>query len=531
MKNLTVIFVLLFAAALYAQNQQKQNPDVELPDFVITGKDVIKVQQAKKIPPGFISIISEKFVKPIFPPANLPVKEVKTPVRGSLDSIDSLNFLRGKLDASLGSYSLPKADLVFTNPFNNGLFEVFANTLNQRAYVANSDKYHLAGGSNLLLFINNKSGFLPGTELKFHGDFGTYGYKLYGSDFPQFKRYFNTGKASVALKNTLSKQFLFSLEANDNVSSFRNEKFSENLFKLVGSAKLALQNFNLGFNLNYQKQFITNNFLSNGIYDYFYAQPYIGLNFSKFMKIAFGFNYSKIDTDYSFTPYISLGFYLDKGLSIYGEYSPASDFYGAGHYVSINPYFEAPNFTNIYVKKNSAFDITVKYEYFTYFEIDGGFKYYSTDYFPYFSDVRQKGRFDVLTTQGKNFTGFVNLLFHMGPYGVFYGSAEASDVRDTANNIIPYYPSIKISLNYGYDFAFGLNAQAVMQYYSGIYTDVQNKYSLNPNVNLGLKFKYKWKPNLDFILDFENLTNNKNYMWNGYQELPLDISAGISLRW
>ncbi len=530
-KNLSIIILLLFSASMFAQNQQKQNPDVELPDFVITGKDVIKVQQAKKIPPSFISIISEKFVKPVFPPANLPVKEVQTPVKGGMDLIDSLNFLRGKLDATLGSYTLPSADFVFTNPFTNGLFELYGNALNQRAYVGNSDKYHLTGGSNLMLFINNQSSFLPGSEIKFHGDFGTYGYKLFGSNYPQFKRYFNSGKASVSLKNTLSKVFIFSLRANDNVSSFRNEKFSENLFNLLGSAKLSLENFNLGLNLNYQKQFITNNFLNNGIYNYFYAQPYIGFNISKLFKAAFGFNYSKIDTDYSFSPYISLAFYLDKGITLFGEYSPASEFYGAGHFVNINPYFEASNFTNIYEKKNSAFNITLRYEYFTYFEIDGGFKYYSSDYMPYFSDIRQKGRFDIISTQGKNFTGFVNLLFHMGPYGVFYGSAEASDVRDTANNVIPYSPAVKLTLNYGYDFAFGLNAQAILQYYSGMYTDIQNKNLLNPFVNLGLKFRYSWRPNLDLILNIQNLTNSKNYLWNGYQEIPLDVSAGIGLRW
>ena len=530
-KYSAVLFIFIFSIVVPAQNQQKQNPDVELPDFVITGKDIIRVQHAKKIPPGFVSIISEQFVKPVFPPANLPVKEISTPVAGNLNKIDSLNFLRGKLNASLGAYYLPKADLVFTNPFPAGLFEVYADALNQRAYVSNSDKYKLAGGTNLVLFINNQGGFLPGTQLKFHGDFGTYGYKLFGSDSSRFKRALNEGSAFISVNNTLSKVFNFSLKANDRLSSLKNERYSENLFKIIGSAKLSLESFNLGMNFNYQKQFITNNIYPNGVFNYFQIQPFIGLNFQKLMKVSFGINYSKIDTDYSFSPYIAVGFNLDKGLSLYGEYSPASDFYGAGHFIGINPYFSASDFTNVFVKKNSAFDITVKYQYYTYFEIDGGFKYYSSDFFPYFSDSTRRGRFDVFMTEGKNFTGFVNLLFHMGPYGVFYGSAEASDARDSGNNIIPYYPTVKINLNYGYNFDFGLDAQADLQYYSGIYTDILNKKSLNPYFNLGLKFMYSWRPNLDLLLELGNITNNKNYLWNGYQEIPLDISAGVSVKW
>lgn len=530
-KYLSVLILFFFSINVFAQNQQKQNPDVELPDFVITGKDIIKVRQAKKIPPDFITIISEQFVKPIFPPADLPVKEIQTPVKGSFDTIDSLNFLRGKVDASIGAYSIPSADFVFTNPFPNGLFEIYANALNQRAYIPNSERYFINGGTNLMLYVNNQSGFLPGTELKFHGDFGTDSYKFFGSDFPLIKRYYNKGSASISVNNTLYKSFNFSLDANDRLSSFRNEKFSENLFNILGSAKLSIQSFNLGFNLNYKKQFITNNFFGNGIFNYIYVQPYIGLDFSKVLKVSLGFNYSKTDTDKSFSPYVGLGINLGNGLTLFGRYSPASEFYGGGHFADENPYFDASNFTNIFEKKKTAFNAVLKYEYFTYFEIDGGFKYYSSDNLPYFSDSLHKGRFELLTTSGKYLTGFINMLFHLGPYGVFYGSAEASSVRNSSNKILPYYPEVKLTLNYGYDFNFGLNAQANLQYYFKQYTDIQNNITLNPYVNLGLKFTYKWRPNFDLILKLQNLTNSKNYLWNNYRELPLDISGGISVKW
>ena len=528
-KKLFLLIIFTCTVNAVAQDQQKQNSNVELPDFVITGKDVVSVQKAKKIPPGFISIISEQFVKPVFPPANLPVKEVQTPIKGSLDLIDSLHFVRGKLAAEMGSYSLPAASLIFTNPFSNGLFEAFADAANRRAYVAGSDQYHLSGGANLMLFVNNQAGFLPGTQIKFHGNFGTYGYKLFGSDNPQFKRNFNKGDAYISINNTLNRYFIFNAEANDRLASYQNENFSENLFNIFGSAKLSLPNFNLGVNANYQKQFITNDFYNNGRFYYLYARPYIGLELSKFMKVSFGFNYAKIDTDFSFSPYVGFGFYLNKAISIFGEYSTEPEFWSAGHYAGLNPYFRAQKFTNIFVKKNSAFNVTLKYEYYTYFEIDGGVKYSSSDNFPYFSDAAQKGLFDINTTGAKNITGFVNLLFHLGPYGMFYGTAQASDVRDASKNFIPYYPRAKVTLNYGYNFSFGLNAEANLQYYSGIYTDILNTKLLNPFFNLGFKLLYQWKPNLGLTLKFANLLNRKNFIWNGYQDTPLDISAGISL--
>ena len=67
MKKLTLLLILfLISAEIFSQANEKQNPNVQLPDFVITGKDVVSLQKARKIDPGYISTISEAFIKPVF---------------------------------------------------------------------------------------------------------------------------------------------------------------------------------------------------------------------------------------------------------------------------------------------------------------------------------------------------------------------------------------------------------------------------------------------------------------------------------
>ena len=63
MKLLAAYFVLVFTFS--ALGQDDKNPNVELPDFVITGKDVIVVRRVDKIPADVISTVSEEFLKPI----------------------------------------------------------------------------------------------------------------------------------------------------------------------------------------------------------------------------------------------------------------------------------------------------------------------------------------------------------------------------------------------------------------------------------------------------------------------------------
>ncbi|MCL5031255.1 MAG: hypothetical protein M1480_19810 [Bacteroidetes bacterium] len=529
-KKFIIALFLISTYLLNAQDQQ-QNTDVELPDFVITGKDVVTIRNVQKIPPDFVSTISEEFLKPVFPTENLPVKEVNTPIKGAVSLDDSLNYINGSIEALLGSYYLPKASLNFSSPFRNGLFEGYANAENRRAYVDNSERYSLNGGASLALFVNDDAGFLPGTKFKFNGDYGTSNYKFFASPTPLLKRTLNNGDASVKIENLMSKYFIYSGKLSDEISLLGNENFTENMFNIDGYAKLSLAAFNLRANLNYKKQTITNDLNSHSRFSYIAVRPAMGLDFSKLMKINFGFNYSHEGSNNFFSPYAALSVKLNQAFTFYGEFSPQTDFFGGGHFLKSNPYFMPQKFTNLFYKKNINFNASVKYEYFTYVEIDGGIKYYSSDNLPFFIDTSDVGKFNLGTTNGKSVTAFVNLLFHPGPNGVFYATAEVNDTRDAANNIIPYYPRAKVTMNYNYDFKNGLNAGANLIYFTGMYSDILNQNSLNSYINLGVNFDYKLNQNFFLTLKFSNLLNHDNYIWHSYKELPLDLQAGLNYRW
>ncbi len=530
-KNIVLIVILSSAYFLNAQDQQKQNTDVELPDFVITGKDVVTIRNVQKIPPDFVPTISEEFLKPIFPAENLPVKEVNTPVKGAISLDDSLNYFNGNIDAYVGSYYLPKANLNFSSPFRNGLFDSYVNAENRRAYVDNSERYSLNGGASLSLIINDNADFLPGTKFKLNGDYGTSNYKFFASQTPLLKRTLNDGDASVLIENLMSKYFIFSGKLTDNISSLVSENFTENMFNVAGFAQLSLAAFNLNASLDYKKQTLTNDINANSRFSYIAFKPTIGLDFTKLMKANFGFNYAHEGSNNFFSPYAELSLKLNQAFSFYGEFSPETEFLGGGYFLKQNPYFIPQRFTNLFYKKNLNFSASLKYQYFTYVEIDGGIKYFTSDNLPFFIDTAAVGKFDLATTSGKSFTAFVNLLFHPGPNGVFYGTAEINDTRDNFNNIVPYYPRAKVSMNYGYDFKNGFSAGASLIYCTGIYSDVQNQNLLNSYINLGVSGTYKLNNNFFLSLHFSNLLNHNNYIWHGYKELPLDVQAGLSYRW
>jgi outer membrane receptor protein involved in Fe transport len=116
----------------------------------------------------------------------------------------------------------------------------------------------------------------------------------------------------------------------------------------------------------------------------------------------------------------------------------------------------------------------------------------------------------------------------MGPYGIFYASFNYNKIEESNGKKIPFYPNLKASLSYGYDFSNGLRADASVKYLSDRYADLQNTVKLKSFFNLGFKLTYMLKEQFLLTLEVENILNRKIYLWQGYQEKPLDASIGFN---
>jgi hypothetical protein len=527
-KKIIAIFIFSLNAVLFAQEGRSSTPAVELPDFVITGPDLISVQKAKKLPSEFIPTLSDEFFKPAFSPEELEIKDIPHPMMNDINLLDSLNYNNGKLEAGVGRYTLPFVKFSYSQPFSSWLFEGFAEAENQRAYVTNSESYLLGGGLNLNYQVSNNAAFIPGTLFKLQGDYSKNTFKFFADPGLTQKRFLHQGNIGFSFENLLNNSFQVKAEIGNNYTSLDEEIFSENLLNLGGFIRAKFDGLNLGADLLFKRQYIENNLMPDGIYNYFSARPTVGLNISDVVKGSFGLTYSRSWSGNFLSPYASVIIVLGDKLSVFGEFAPHAEFLTSGDFLRQNRYFNQNNFFNIYYKKINAIKGVVKYEFEKYFQIDAGLDYFLASDFPYFVDSI---KFEIETMKTRSWTAFSNLLFHLGPYGVFYGRVEVNDTRDMSRNFIPYYPVIKADLSYGYNFNFGLNAGASLYLASKRYTDLQNLSYINSYIDLGLKFSYKVLTDFFITLQLSNLLNRDNYTWNGYFEPPLDLILGINFQW
>lgn len=530
MKLLKLFLLSIFIiVSSFSQEEGRTSTGVELPDFVITGKDVVKIKKSEKLNPFLISTFSEKFVLPVYSPEEISVKEISLPVRDDLNLLGSNIFYKGYISGALGFYSLPDLDIMYASPIENGVFKTKLNGFYNRQFVDNSDNYKLSGGADLLYWTNINSSFLPGTQFRINTDLSTRGYKFYGSNNPTVKRNLTNLLGNINIKNEYNSTFLFKINASNNFSSLGGENFKENLISLDLNTLLRLSFFNIGFSGNFKTVSISNDTSDHKELNYFLIRPTAGFQFTSLAKGSFGFTISRSSQNRFIMPFAELSVKLASNITFLGEFNPTSEFLTPANFLSINPYLDIIKSTNLFIKKAMQYQISVKYEYQRFFEINGGFKYFSSDSLPYFFE-KEKGKYSLRFSDIKNITPYLNFNFFPGPYGFFFGSLEINAAQNDTGQTFPYIPTFKLTANYGYTFSEELTTSLNLIYAGKTFTDIANSNKINNYINLGLSLAYNFDQRFDFFVRFENLINNSNYIWNNYLEKPFDIILGVKYK-
>ncbi len=526
MRSLIIYFILFFSLAALAQ--EDKNPNVELPDFVITGRDVIVVRRVDKIPVDMVSTVSEEYLKPAIKPEKLEVLEISNPVERDLSILDSADYHRGFISVESGRYKLPAGEINYTFPFERGMLHGIISGLNQLEYVNNSDRQSIFGALKFNYLLPIDGHFIPGTKITLGGKHDKNIFKFFGSTKPDLKRTLNIGTANAGIQNLFMKQFIFDLNFAGDFTYLDDAEFTESLLSTNAFARFQTENFGLGIKGNFQNQSLRTDSLTDVSSNFVFLRPSFSLELFDKVKAEFGFSFNNSEGNKFSALFAAAGVELAENFILLGEYSPEAEFITAGKLMRGNYYFTQQTIQNIFLKKKNKIKAVVKYEHDKYYQIDGGIEYYKAENLPYYFNPNQSGFFEIATTSATNLNLFLNLIYHMGPYGILYSSFDYIKTENLNNKQIPYYPIFKASLSYGYDFSNVLRADASVKYLSDRYADLRNTAKLKSFFNLGFKITYVLREQFLLTLEVENILNTKRYLWQGYQEKPFDASIGFN---
>jgi hypothetical protein len=529
MKKLIIVFIFLISQLLFAQNQQ----GIELPDFVITGKQSIDIPIAVKKKPELISTLSEDFILPQYSPEELPIliSSLPVPVIPSIKSVDELFY--GSLIMKAGRYTIPLGELNINQIFDNYLFNTRVWGSNISEYIPNAG-YNTSGISMTHeFFLSTMSDFLPGSKIKIYGDYNRDSYKLYGwTNDPTYLREVNNGSVLLSVSSSYSRWINYNFESDGNVYSFSENGLKETNFNSQGTVEFKTGTMIFGASGNYRLQNLTNNISNIANYNFFSAQGYYTIYPLNMFWLSLGINYSNTGYDSKISPFGSLEIKIDQGFTFSAEYKPHFEFFTVKDFLSKNPYVNFGLIDNAYEEYQNDVGAMIKYEYGKLFEASLTGRYSEINNYFYFDDKNQPGKLDLfLVPDAKIYDAKINLIYNSDRFGNLIYEAEFRQAKDDLKNYIPYEPELSTSLAYLYNFSFGLESKIKYNLMYDIYTNTANSNMLQNYHDISISFGYELFKAVKITADFQNIMNRSNFVWKLYQEKPFDILFGFEYRW
>ena len=396
------------------------NQGVELPDFVITGIQNVNVPIMQKKIPELKSTLSEDFFEPSFSPEEFNLGDFSNPIRQKAELEINKQVYDGRLKLGAGRYSLPVGSLSYNKNFTNVLFMSKVWGSNIKEYIDKAGYNNSGILLNSYFFVSNKSKFLPGNVFSLSGKYFRDAYRFFGSSNPDFKRETHTGNADISLSNHSDDIFNYGLDFKGQIYLVNENDFQENLFHGRGFVKTDFSKFGLDASLYFKRQMLSNNISTNSSYNFITASANASFDLKETLFLKGGVVYSNQGGNTFFYPTGAVALRFNDFISLFGEFSPNVEFKTFYDFINENPYFKLGSRDNVFVKHNINLKAALKYQYYKYIEISGGFKFIRTNNFVYFEDDNQQGFFDLHTAGSVNqYVAFLELFFHPGPYGNF----------------------------------------------------------------------------------------------------------------
>lgn len=528
MKKL-ILFIVIISSVIFAQ-EESQSQSIELPDFVITGKESINIPKIRKQLPDFMHLLSQDFFTPQYPnqeQITIKLPNLETEIVSIGNYYQNTNAL---LKFNAGLETFPSGVFYYNDWSGNFTYNAKLYGKNELEYVKKAGISLAGAGIGTKYFVDHKSDFLPGLEIDFNGNYYYDSFNFFGSSTPAISRTTNNGFAGLSF-NYLSDPFNnFSIAFNDSYYEQKDE-FDENIFSLNAFYKLRYSDFDFRVEGSFKNQTISNINRNFGNQYYFNSLATVGLLLYDIVRLKAGFYLAESEGNTFFAPVAYGSLKLNKSISLFGEFSPNTEFETLQNFKAKNRYFQITNFPNLFIENKFNIKFAAKFEYEKYFEISGGTGYLNSDNNFYFEDRIDNGVFTIFKNDIENTYVFLNFLFRKGPFGEFYAEATLQNVTGENNKNLPYFSNFKSKLNYSYNWDFGFGFNIGLVYFGEAYTDYENNNSIPESIDINASLYYELFRNFKLTLDLENILNNKYYYFRNYKAKPIDVLVGFEFRW
>ncbi|MCX8056839.1 MAG: hypothetical protein N3F03_04425 [Ignavibacteria bacterium] len=526
-------FIVVSCLQIFGQTDtiRSKIPEIELPDFVITGQATVELPQQKKSIPDLITPLSKEFILPRIKIQELKLEGLSDPAKQKPSIIDTSTKFFGRLRAALGLYSLPEGDLFYSGKVNKYNFSFGGKIINSKDYEKNSKflRTNLFLNNSLIIEKENQ----PPARLNINSKFDLLKYsyfKSFSSDtfstISQFKLFGN-------FENLFYREFNLNIGGNFDFQKFGRWDYNFAEVSVFGMLRSTFEHFELTalaqpFLYKVSKDSTKNTLILSAYSELYFRKLFNTLNIIGRVD----YQTEKEDSSLFLAPSLRLGFGLSDywTLTIFYENkiinkTPADLWFE-------NPYLNKFNFNYSIERIKNKFGLGT----IIYFDRTSNLKIEFSRYNiagrnNYIIDTLNPGYFKIFKGENEaielntfiylDFTKYGNLLFNLR----YLNSRLKLTTRQA-----PHTPKLHSKLTYSYSFEIPLYLRFSFSYNSISYGDINQKTKIDPYYNINLEADYQILSWLNLSVELNNLLNRKNYLWYNYNEKPFDILFNIKTR-
>ncbi|NUN09841.1 MAG: hypothetical protein HUU54_11760 [Ignavibacteriaceae bacterium] len=525
-----VSFILLATHFLFAQEGERPG-GVELPTFVITGKDVVELPVVQKLDIQLTPVLPASNFNPVFKPIKFSRREFKPAFKELELPVYSFNpQFKGEVELGFGNIKTPtlNADLMYITrelTANAGV-----NGYNSKAFIENSEQFFTGTFARLNYYPYDAKGFF--SDIFMSSGLNTHysKYKLYGYSNPLTERNLKFYDIDVKFQKGKHSPFFLSVSAENRSTIIKEESFNSNVTLLNSQFGLHFANFRMDVDGEFyvNKETITSSIIQN---QFLLLKGSLTGMASDLLSVSGGAILSRNSTDTKISPLSSIRFRVFKEFEIGADYSSQHNFRNNAQLIRNNKYmnlFLPADLTSLTEKNISVF---LKYELprtlcalLTLSDIEEkGYVFIdyndsTSAFFP--------GRDDIT---GKKVSFDFSL--HLGSLGSIHTDVEVNSFQTVSGGEVRGVYPFSSTISYTINPLSGFETSIALLYKAPYFYTTRDLSKIDPSYNLSLGANYSISDIFTLNINVSNLLDQKYYYFYNYLEPGRSVEAGFTFNW
>lgn len=514
--------VLINFQILYSQ-QQENTPPLELPNFIIEGKEQLNVQAGIKQYPEKVNPLSKAELDSL----NSLDKQLSllTQPRAMVNQINDLYRRSGYIRGEFGRYTTPKINAAYNLKSGDYFFFGAGSYEMSQGHIDNADYSKLNLNLQSEYIAPEKYWIFGGSKTKAGISFDNASYSLFAIDTgaDRKRRKFSLNIDSDGEYNG------YSFSTGASYKSFELDNASDDASDNALNGYLKIQTRYDQFRVGIDAEMDMHTIRGNGA-NYFSAEAFLKYELNNAVNLKFtgglqsagsseknqrGNVNLRADVDYRINEKLTLRASIE---SAFEKLSLMDESY-------YNPYISRN--VNIDYPLNRNITGVIYYHPLKNIEVNAGIKIARIERMPVYISM-EDAQFDLKYSTATAFQLFSNGIYDLTSNDKIVWDLKINSVHlvDT-NKSATYVPVLQLGAVYGRNWTDKFGTEFGLTYVGKRYADIDNKVDINSYINLNIMADYKISNDISVFGKIDNLLNQEIYVWDKYKERSIFISAGI----